>query len=37
MSETMQIFCVIWGPGVLKILAVTLAAGIFVALYNIFR
>jgi hypothetical protein len=36
-STTIQIFCAVWGPGVIKILAMVLAGGVLAAIYNIFR
>lgn len=36
-STTIQIFCAVWGPGIIKILAVVLVAGVLAAIYNIFR
>lgn len=37
MSETLQIFCAVWGLGTLKILGFILVAGILLAIYNIVR
>jgi len=37
MSETLAIFCAVWGPGILKILGFVLFGGALAAVYNIFR
>lgn len=36
-SETLQVFCAVWGTGVLKILGFFLVGGILLAIYNIVR
>ena len=36
-SEFLEIFCAIWGPGIVKLLGFVLAAGVGLAVYNIVR
>jgi hypothetical protein len=37
MSETLQVFCAVWGTGILKILGIVLAAGVLMSAYNVVR
>jgi len=36
-STTMLIFLAVWGPGIMKLLGITLGAGVLLAIYNIVR